>query len=109
MFAGKGGLPRVRCRAAEPTRDRTSSGRLREVTMALSIRKLSAGIGAEISGVDLAERIENATFSEIEKAWQEHLILLFRGQKLTHAQHIAFSRRFGELDDHAAIPKFRDP
>jgi taurine dioxygenase len=77
--------------------------------MALSIRKLSAGIGAEIGGVDLTQPLDDAIFAEIERAWQEHLILLFRGQKLTHQQHIAFSRRFGELDDHSAIPKFRDP
>lgn len=77
--------------------------------MTLSIRRLSAEIGAEIGGVDLSKPIDDATFSRIEQAWRDHLILLFRGQKLTHAQHIAFSRRFGELDDHAAIPKFRDP
>ena len=77
--------------------------------MALSIRKLSAGIGAEIGGVDLTKPLDDSTFAKIEQAWQEHVILLFRGQKLTHQQHIAFSRCFGELDDHSAIPKFRDP
>jgi taurine dioxygenase len=77
--------------------------------MPIQIRRLSAGLGAEISGVDLSKPIDDATFREIEAAWRDHLILLFRGQPLTHEQHIAFSGRFGALDDHAAIPKFRDP
>jgi taurine dioxygenase len=77
--------------------------------MTIAIRRLSAGLGAEISGVDLTRDIDAATFAEIEAAWRAHLILLFRGQKLAHEQHIAFSRRFGPLDDHAAIPNFRDP
>ena len=77
--------------------------------MTLAIRPLSAGLGAEISGVDISKPIDAATFRDIEQAWRDHLILLFRGQKVTHAQHIEFSRRFGPLDDHSSIPKFRDP
>ena len=73
--------------------------------MALSIRRLSAGIGAEIGGVDLTKPLDNATFAEIERAWQEHLILLFRSQKLTHQQHIAFSRRFGEFQKKLGLAK----
>jgi taurine dioxygenase len=77
--------------------------------MAIQVRRLSAGLGAEVSGVDLSKPVDDATFREIEQAWRDHLLLLFRGQPLTHEQHIAFSVRFGPLDDHAAIPKFRDP
>ena len=77
--------------------------------MTMRIRQLSAGLGAEIEDVDLARPLDDAAFRAIEAAWRDHLILLFRGQKLDHAQHIAFSRRFGPLDDHEAIPRFRDP
>jgi taurine dioxygenase len=77
--------------------------------MTIQIRRLSAGLGAEISGVDLAKTLDDKTFAEIQQAWRDHLILLFRNQPLTNEQHIAFSGRFGPLDDHAAIPKFRDP
>ena len=76
--------------------------------MTITVHPLSAGLGAEVRGVDLAAPIDDATFGEIEQAWRDHLVLLFRDQPLTHAQHIAFSGRFGPLDDHAAIPKFRD-
>jgi taurine dioxygenase len=77
--------------------------------MAITIRRLSASLGAEISGVDLSRDVPETDFRAIEQAWRDHLIVLFRGQTLTHEQHIAFSARFGALDDHAAIPKFRDP
>lgn len=77
--------------------------------MTIQVRQLSAGLGAEIIGVDLAGPIDDDSFAQIENAWREHLILLFRGQKLSHEQHIAFSRRFGKLDDHAALPRLRHP
>jgi len=55
------------------------------------------GLGAEIRGVDL-RRLGNDAFAAIHRAWLDNLVLLFRGQKLTDAELIAFSRRFGELD-----------
>lgn len=75
--------------------------------MGVEIKRLSAGLGAEISGVDLSKPVSDEDVAAIKKAWQDHLILLFRNQPMTHEQHIAFSRRFGDLDDHDAIPKFR--
>jgi taurine dioxygenase len=77
--------------------------------MTIRIKRLAAGLGAEVIGADLTRELASAEFEAIDRAWQEHLILLFRGQALTHAQHVAFSRRFGPLDDHASIPKFRLP
>ena len=55
------------------------------------------GLGAEIRGVDL-RRLADDAFAAVHAAWLDHLVLLFRGQKLTDAELIAFSRRFGELD-----------
>jgi len=65
--------------------------------MTMTIRKLSNALGAEVTGVDLA-RLSNEEFAHIEQAWREHLLLVFRGQKLDHPQYIAFGRRFGELE-----------
>ncbi len=76
--------------------------------MSLQIRKLSSGLGAEVIGVDLTRTIDDTTFSAIEHAWRDHLVLLFRGQRLTHPQHVAFSARFGQLDNHDSIPRLRD-
>jgi taurine dioxygenase len=55
------------------------------------------GLGAEIRGEDL-RRLADEAFAAIHRAWLDHLVLLFRGQELTDAELIAFSRRFGELD-----------
>ena len=55
------------------------------------------GLGAEIRSVDLRVLGDDA-FAAIHRAWLDHLVLLFRGQELTDAELIAFSRRFGELD-----------
>lgn len=52
---------------------------------------------AEIEGVDLGAELSERTWSEIEKAFNEHAILLFRNQPLTDEQHVAFSERFGPV------------
>lgn len=54
-------------------------------------------LGAEIRGVDLSRPLDDATFKAIEAAWHEHLVLLFRDQRLTDEQLTAFGARFGEL------------
>ena len=66
--------------------------------MSLQIRRLSYALGAEISGVDLREPLNEKTFNSIHDAFLEHCVLVFRGQNLTREQHVAFSRWFGELD-----------
>lgn len=67
--------------------------------MSLQTRPLQPTVGAEIVGIDLADPVDDATFAEIKKAWLDRSILLFRNQhRLTHEQHIAFSKRFGELE-----------
>jgi len=65
--------------------------------MSLTIKKLTPAVGAEISQVDLSH-LSDAEFSQIEQAWNRHSALLFRDQKLTDDDLLAFSRRFGELD-----------
>ena len=56
-----------------------------------------AGLGAEITGVDL-RRLDQAGFARLLQAWHDHSALLFRGQTLSDADLIAFSRRLGDLD-----------
>ena len=65
--------------------------------MSLTITPVTPAVGAEISGVDLS-RLTNAEFGQIEQAWNRHGALLFRDQRLTDDDLLAFSRRFGELD-----------
>jgi taurine dioxygenase len=56
-----------------------------------------AGIGAEVTGVDL-HRLGEDDFAAIRRAFVAHSVLLFRGQRLHDDDLIAFSRRFGALD-----------
>ena len=55
------------------------------------------GLGAEIRDANL-RMLDDATFKAIRQAWLDNLVLLFRGQQLSDAELIAFSRRFGDLD-----------
>jgi taurine dioxygenase len=77
--------------------------------MTISLRPLSYALGAEVQGVDLATPLSNSEFDRIHGAFLERGILLFRDQKITREQHIAFSRRFGELDTHDSLPRDRHP
>ena len=77
--------------------------------MSLSVRRLSHGLGAEISGVDLREPLAENTYGEIHRALLEHGIVLFRDQPMSTGQHIAFSRGFGELDKHDNAPQDQHP
>ena len=68
--------------------------------MTLEIRPLDAALGAEVRGADLALELDDATFAAIERAWNDYSVLLFRDQVIDPARHIAFSRRFGDLEIH---------
>jgi taurine dioxygenase len=63
----------------------------------MNITPLAPALGAELSGVDL-RTLDAATLAEIRNAWHQHLVLRFRGQKLSDPELLAFSRLFGELD-----------
>jgi taurine dioxygenase len=54
-------------------------------------------LGAEVKGVDLRS-VSADDFANIHRAWLDHSVLLFRGQKLTDDDLIAFSKKFGDLD-----------
>jgi taurine dioxygenase len=62
---------------------------------------MTCAIGAELPGVRLADAVrDDALFSEIRAALLRHKVLFLRDQDLTRAEHVAFARRFGELEDH---------
>lgn len=71
-------------------------------TATLTVRKL-AGFGAEVHGVDLATELDDATVREIRAAFNEHHVLVFRGQQLTPEAQMAFGQRFGDLDTHPFV------
>jgi len=63
----------------------------------IEIIPTGAALGAEIRGVDLAAPIDDETFTEIDRAYNEHGVIFFRGQRVTPPQQVAFTRRFGEI------------
>ncbi|HWT41305.1 MAG TPA: TauD/TfdA family dioxygenase [Sphingopyxis sp.] len=71
----------------------------------LKVAPLTPSIGAEISGIDLAEEQDEAVIAEIRAALLAYKVIFFRDQFITPEQHIAFARRFGPLEIHPATPK----
>ena len=71
----------------------------------IRVTPLSRVIGAEVSGVDLTQPLDDATLDELKAAWAGHLVLFVRDQNLTFEQHKALGRCFGELHIHPAAPK----
>ena len=74
-------------------------------TGTLDVRPLTPAIGAEIHGIDLGAADIGQRIPEIRAALLEYGVIFFRDQDLTQEEHIAFARRFGELEIHPATPK----
>jgi len=67
-------------------------------------------MGAQIIGVD-ASRVTDEQFAEIRHALFRHKMIYFSNQKLRHAEHEAFSLRFGPFAEDAytqGVPGHRD-
>lgn len=64
----------------------------------VSVIPSGKALAADISGVDLAGDLDAASFKAIVDAWSQHLVLRFRGQKLSDPQLERFSARLGVLD-----------
>jgi len=66
--------------------------------MTITVTRLAPGFAARIDGADISRSLHDATWTEIRAAFEEHSVLVFRGQPLDDEQQIAFSRRFGALE-----------
>ena len=71
--------------------------------MPLRIRKTSYALGAEITGADISKPLDDEAAREIYNAFLEHCVLVFRGQPITRAQHLALGQLFGEVDKNKVI------
>jgi taurine dioxygenase len=62
---------------------------------------LTCKIGAQLCNVNLGDASRDATlFAEIKALLLKYKVLFLRDQDVTRAEHVAFARRFGELEDH---------
>jgi taurine dioxygenase len=64
----------------------------------MRVMKSAAPIGAEIFDIDLSKGLDEAAFNDALDALHQNEVIVFRGQKLTAEQQIAFSKRLGDLD-----------
>jgi alpha-ketoglutarate-dependent sulfate ester dioxygenase len=60
------------------------------------VQPLSAHIGALIHDVDLRDRLDPSTVRDIRAALLQWKVVFFRDQHLSHEQHLALARQFGE-------------
>jgi alpha-ketoglutarate-dependent 2,4-dichlorophenoxyacetate dioxygenase len=74
-------------------------GNMANKTSELTITPIHPCFGARIEGVDLTQPIDQATFTAILDAFQEYSVLVFHDQRFTDEQQMAFSRRFGPLEE----------
>ena len=67
----------------------------------IQVEPLTCSIGAELSNVNLgAASRDPELVAEIRALLLKHKVLFFRDQDITRAEHVAFARHFGELEDH---------
>lgn len=74
----------------------------------IQVSPLPGALGAEISGVDMAQPLGNQLFQEVHTALLENQVIFFRDQDITPAQHVAFARQFGSLQVHPLVPHLED-
>jgi taurine dioxygenase len=70
----------------------------------LTLVPYSPTIGAEVSGISLADDLAEKTINELRAALLEWKVLFFRDQDITTEAHLAFARRFGSLECHPFAP-----
>jgi len=64
----------------------------------ISIERIHPSFGARITGVDLAQPLDDATFTAIFEAFNDYSVLVFPKQSLDDDSQIDFSRHFGALE-----------
>lgn len=84
--------------ASAPARSAYPSGS--DAGDGFEIVPLAGPLGAEIIGLDLSRPLEPSAFARIHRAHLDYHVLVFRDQRITPAEQIAFSRRFGPLQIH---------
>jgi alpha-ketoglutarate-dependent 2,4-dichlorophenoxyacetate dioxygenase len=69
--------------------------------MSLSIRPIHPVFVGEVSGVDCREPLGPEVVAAIEAGMDECAVLVFRDQRITDEQQLAFTRQFGKLESYA--------
>ena len=71
---------------------------------AITVDQLTCTIGAELGNLSLAAAAQDdGLIAEIRALLLKHRVLFFRDQDISRAAHVAFARRFGELESHPVV------
>jgi taurine dioxygenase len=76
--------------------------------MAVTVKRISGALGAEVGNVDLAQDLSDETIAEIRSALLEHKVVFFRDQDITPHQQLAFAKRFGEIVEYPMVKGLDD-
>src|ERR1043165_5115568 len=71
----------------------------------IEVTPLSPACGAEIKGLDLRKPLSREQVQTIQDAWNKHLVLVFRGQKLSQDDQLKFAAYFGDLGIRKKAPE----
>jgi alpha-ketoglutarate-dependent 2,4-dichlorophenoxyacetate dioxygenase len=66
--------------------------------MTIAVTRLTPRFAARVDGADIRCPLDEETWTAIRAAFEEHSVLVFRGQPVDDEGQIAFSRRFGDLE-----------
>jgi taurine dioxygenase len=67
----------------------------------IRVEPMTCAIGAQLGNVNLGVASRDAGLvTEIRALLLKYRVLFFRDQDITRAEHVAFARHFGELEDH---------
>ena len=66
--------------------------------MTLAVQPLHPLFAGEVTGIDLAKPVSDAFIADVVRAMDRYAVLVFRGQRLSEDEQIAFTQRFGPLD-----------
>jgi taurine dioxygenase len=67
------------------------------------VDRQAGALGAYVTGIDLSQPIDGATFEQLRAAFLEHHVLCFRDQELTPEQQLAFAARWGQISVHPYV------
>lgn len=74
----------------------------------IEARPIGGALGAEIHGVDLSRSLDDRVIGDIRQALLDHLVIFFRDQDISPAQHLAFAKRFGEVIEYPMVKGLAD-
>ena len=74
----------------------------------LEVKPLTGAMGAELSGINLSDEMDESTFAAVHQALLEHGAIFFHGQDISPNQQMAFAKRWGDVHLHPHMPCLPD-